>query len=518
MTTDTTPAPTPNDARDERARRQRWLWALGGVLLVAACVARIVIVRGGDTLAEATLADGTILRLEAVTFGAKQKLIIQPQSSKVLTLLNFQQYQPEISASAEFGEVFPKCGVWLTRRDPQTGAPLDLDWLSHCTAIDADGWESVSVSTGRCHWTTAVPTNPYEDTVHRDRQPFQALPSGSYQEIVAGAFLPLFTPQAGRFRLNVYDTENKVVATFDAPYSPEPQQEQKQQQTQQPNWAPMQLPATQSSGDLEVTLERVGWTSRPTDLSVAEQKLPTLQLKPQATIRWQGQPSDDWKLITENCMVVEDGLGNLAFMDKCRLTPHVSAWKLTCLLWRKPEGRFEPHEEWDSGAIEIPAAAESRALDLVGDVQGASVQVLKVFGPGNHQFTLAEPLCLGQITPPIAQTGAGWKASAVHTKGQVDWTVESERPFVVWKQSPGQPSTLLSRAFDSGGAQLGIDEVGDYSYMNNTTIVLFKETPASGSFSLRPGKSDMRNVSFLIEPLDADAESRDAASVVDDAR
>jgi hypothetical protein len=264
------------------------------------------------TLWRKPLPDGTILRLEQVTFGPNQKLVVQRGSHPLTNLLGVSP-RPEISASAEFGEVFPQCGVWLTRRDPQTGEPLDMDWFSHCIAVDEQGWEHLSGFAGRCHWSKGSPTSPYQETLFRDKSPFTALPPGQYQEIVVGTFLPLFAPKDGRFPLHVYNTQGEVVATFDVPYPTAPPTRQ--------DWTPVTLPATQSAGDLTVTLERLDWTPQPADASVPEKRLLTLKLQPQVAITWQGQPSDDWRFISENIMAVEDGLGNMSYMDRCRLTP-----------------------------------------------------------------------------------------------------------------------------------------------------------------------------------------------------
>jgi hypothetical protein len=179
------------------------------------------------------------------------------------------------------------------------------------------------------------------------------------------------------------------------------------------------------------------------------------------------------------------------------------------LLFRKPEGRYEPHEEWASGPIEVPAAGETQDLDLNGEVAGQIVQLVKVFAAGVHRFTINEPSCLGSITPPLAQEGAGWKASAVHRPGHVDWTVESEQPFVVWKQGPQRPVTLFSRAFDPGGKQIGIDEVYDSVYGNNTIVAILKDTPKSEAFLFKPARTDMRSVYFFIDPDEAIARTLD---------
>lgn len=496
-----------HEPRGPRVRSRWWLWMLGAMLLLTAWVLFIYFAGLRDNvLAEATLPDGTILRLEEVTFGKSQKYVVQRPSSALSNTLGL--FRPEISAGAEFGEMFPQCGVWLTRRDAKTNEPLDLDWLSHCTAIDADGWECTSGFAGRCHWVQNSSTT-YAETLFRDPSPFEPLRPGKYREIVVGAFLPLFRSQDGRFPLKVYNTEGEVVATFDAPYRTDSPTRQ--------DWTPVSLPATQTAGDLTVTLERIEWTRQPPDLAVAEKRLPTWKLNPVVSFNWQGQPSDDWRFISENIVAVEDGLGNMSYLDRCRLTPHVPAWKLGFLILRKTDGRYEPHEEWDPGAIELPAPGESRDLDLNGQVAGKAAKILKVCGPGTHTFTIVEPSCLGAFTPPLAKEGTGWKVSAVHIPGKVEWTVESERPFVVWKQQPGQKLTmvnLFARVFDSDGTQIALDDVHDHMYGNNTTISILQSSPAGGAISLKPALTDMRNAYFLISPPPAAITTGETASGV----
>lgn len=513
MTATTTPtSPLPETATPERTRR-RWPFALvAAVVLFGGWIAFLVIVGNRDTaLAQATLPDGTILRLEQVTFGPKQKWVLQRPSPWYVNLLG--RSRPEMSAFAEFGEIYPQCGVWLTRRDPTTHEPLDLDWLSHCTATDADGWESTSGLAGRCHWLKPPGLSAYQDTIYRYTAPFEPLPPGNYREIVVGASVPLLRARDGRFPLKVYNKQGEVVATFDAPYPAESPQQQE--------WTPVKFPATQTDGDLTVTLERIDWTLQPADAGVREQLLPTWKLSPIVKFHWRGEPSDDWRFVSERIMAVEDGLGNSSYLEKCRLTPHVPAWKLGFLILRKTDGRYEPHEEWNSGPIELPPACEFRDLDLQGQVtdqeDGAprAAHVLKVFGPGKHQFKMVEPAVLGEITPPLAKEGAGWKVSAVHRPGKVDWTVESQQPFVVWKQ-PGQPQgrmDLTTRAFDGAdGAQIATDDVYDSAYGNNTIVTILKSSPTSGTINLRPALVDMRNVYFYIAPPSEQRTIRETAS------
>ncbi|MFO1093917.1 MAG: hypothetical protein U0992_11485 [Planctomycetaceae bacterium] len=85
--------------------------------------------------------------------------------------------------------------------------------------------------------------------------------------------------------------------------------------------------------------------------------------------------------------------------------------------------------------------------------------------------------------------GAGWKVSAVHRIGNVDWTVESQQPFVVWRQ-PGQPQgrmDLITRVFDgAAGAQIGTEDVYDSAYGNNTIVTILKSTPLPASSPRSP--------------------------------
>lgn len=521
MTTSALTSPMTNDQQRTRAYSRWWLWPLGASLLFVVWAATIYCAGRDKVLGEATLPDGTILRLVDVTSGPNQKYFVQKQLHPLFS--QFGLGPMEVSASFEAGEHFPRAGVWLTRRDPKTGEPLDLDTLSHCVAIDADGWEHPSGFIGRCHWDDPVVRTRHQETLVRDQPPFKALQPGKYREIVVGAFLPLFRAKDGRFPLQVYNSQGEIVATFDAPYPGD--------QPVQQNWTPVKFPASQTAadipptgkaGDLTVTLERIDWTRLPSDLSVPDKRLPTWKLNPVVSFHWQGAPSDDWRFISENIMAVEDGLGNMSYMDRCRLTPHVPAWKLGILILRKTDGRYETHEQWDSGPIELPPAGEFRDLDLQGQVAGndsvnSAVHVLKVFGPGKHQFTLVEPAVLGAITPPLSHEGTGWTVSAVHRPGNVDWTVESQQPFIVWRQ-PGQSQgriNLFSRVFEgSDGQQIEVDDVYDSAYRNNTILTILKSMPQSGAINLKPALSDMRNAYFLISPPPAEYITGETASEV----
>lgn len=468
-------------------------WVLGGALLFAAWLTYIVFASGrADVLAEAVLPDGTILRLNAVTFGSEQKFFVQ-QPRPPYSWLGVGEH--EISASMNLGETFHRNGIWLTRRDPETGESLDLNWFSHCVAVDTGGWEHVSGFAGRCHWTTTTPVSPFQNSLVRDPTPLKPLPAGKYREIVVGAFLPMFRPENSRFPLRVYNTAGEVVAEFDAPYPGTPPIDE--------NWTPQPLPATQASGDLEVTLERIDWTPQPADVSVADNRLPTLNVQPQVSLNWHGQSSEDWKLITENIMAVEDGLGNYSYMERCRLTPNVRAWKLGLLLLRKPDGRYEPHEEWNLGPIELPDANESVAFDLTSQIGDIPVQLVRVCGAGSTQFTLR---VMNANSPryAIPQTEKGWTIDVKFRRGFADWTVDSERPLVVWQLQNTTPGgrNFLTRIFDSDGNQLPAEHIeAMYSTDGQRTCFAFFEPPGdAGPVTVLPTIHEGRSVSFLIEP------------------
>ncbi|MFO1093918.1 MAG: hypothetical protein U0992_11490 [Planctomycetaceae bacterium] len=264
-----------------------------------------------------------------------------------------------MSAFAEFGEIFPQCGVWLTRRDPITHEPLDL---TGCRIAPRPMPTAGIHLRSRRPLPLAQAAGPrYAPTRTRStatQLPFEPLPPGNYREIVVGRFVPLLRARDGRFPLKVYNKRGEVVATFDAPYPAESPQQQE--------WTPAKFPATQTDG-----ISPSRWSgstdAQPADAGVREQLLPTWKLSPIVKFHRRGEPSDDWRFVSERIMAVEDGLGNSSYLEKCRLTPHVPAWKLGFLIMRNRRP-LRAARGMEFRPIELPPAGEFRDLDLQGQV------------------------------------------------------------------------------------------------------------------------------------------------------
>jgi hypothetical protein len=86
---------------------------------------------------EQQLKDGSILRLEKVTHGRRHSFERGPfRTAWLRGLLPFLPFKSSFAISSSSSQ--DSLVLWLSRRDPQTGAELDCDWLATATAVLAE--------------------------------------------------------------------------------------------------------------------------------------------------------------------------------------------------------------------------------------------------------------------------------------------------------------------------------------------------------------------------------------------
>ncbi len=346
--------------------RGRFRYWLAGIclLLIGLLITAVILTPAPEDvyIAEATMPDGTVLVLKAVTYGKEHKLPLPPRTNWFLPV--FLQSREQDSLDHEtWGD---KLVVWLARYDPKTGRALDFEWWLKNTVVDANGdtitdrhpsWDYRFGQSGSGSSGSSGPgARPY-DVAHRE-----------YDQLYASSELPLFRCNSKTFQLRVHNADNDIVATFDVPW-PGPKSF--------PIWEPEPLPISKPAGDLTVTLKRLD-----TDF-VYHNDEKSYFLDPSFRVTKDGKPAS-WHVEGQ---ILTDALGNTSRINGLTLLWSEPAWKLTADFYRNNTAPPLAAETWNVGSIEISPNNEFQQLDLEKLLNDVPLKLLTSGGGGVVTYT-----------------------------------------------------------------------------------------------------------------------------------
>jgi hypothetical protein len=420
--------------------------------------------------------DGTILTLEAVTSGkSRQQFEFQVPNPKGGLRGWWEGPQKNgFSAHAADGDSI----IWLSRRDPSSGAPLGFEWWQSCIALDEHGCEIEDHHAG--YHALGVGTNA---SVSGSR-PFAPLPSRPYEKIVATSSFRPFRNAAPTFKLRVYDTSDALVAEFDAPTPAT---------GSIPVWQPEPLPSTKQAGDLSVTLKQLYF--EPTKFNGGSALM--LRVLPKFEILRGGEPTTDWS--TDQLFIL-DPLGNSQLVWGCNLCPQEAAWKLRLQLFRKETAPFDATETWTTSPVAVPATDTARAITGRSVVQGVTLESLVVGGPGKTSFVLLGPSSRGGGSSSTrgGAEGGEYEIRIVSEAGKKTITAQSARPYLMANVMGIDPDIRLTvRVSDAQGRPGKAQSVGS---IQNLQIWMLTVPPGDPPFEFTFIVQKARTVEFLIAP------------------
>ena len=416
---------------------------------------------------EQVLSDGSILRLEQVTYGTQHRFDVRVSASP-------QPGRPPSRIDRPITEgTSDNClMLWFTRRSPGRGEALDFSWWSHCLAIDERG-------------RTILDENPGEDAISQNSssgrsgsRPFSPRQDNQRCDIIAAhSTLRPFRHTGETFTLQVFNTAGEIVAEFDV-HNP--------LRGPFPEWTPEPLPATKTDGDLRVTLRSL----RPQWWDDSSNKVRRLAIHPEFEFEQSGQVSKHW---TTESMQVLDALGNTAGANNCDLDPLESAWKLRLRLQRNEQAAFDPAETFKIPPIALPAAATSMSIRQDGSVQGAQITILAVGGSGPTVY------------PGLAMQGGTSHFSGgdsdseykIETRPGQGTLVNARRPHILYRVTGMQPQQhLMLQVVDDQARPVTV-------HPNNFHDVVFgflKVQPDAKTIEMTFTVQKSREVEFLIAP------------------
>jgi hypothetical protein len=435
--------------------------ALGGLLAAR----RWVPARSPATWV-AQLPDGTILRLEAVTYGKQHDF--EPESSLWSSL---RRILPIFPGRADFSRGTDRDSLlcWVSRRDRASGKYLNLGSWGQTVALDEHG----------CRIAASEPQVLAGDTCASwcaaGKPPPLAPPK--YRFIVGLAELQPFPRRRRAFKLRFDDVNGRPLAEFTVP-NPAP--------GPHPRWTPSPLPITKRDGDLSVTLTR---------LVRGEEAW----MNPTFLFRQNGKLTSEWET---GEVTFSDATGNSAERWRCTLCPYEPAWKLQTKLFRTARARFAPNELWTVRGVPVPKPGTASRLSGTGTLGGTTLDLLAIAAAGTVSYSNGVPTAQASPGPgQLAGTRGGSMSSSSTTVNGVtreQLTVTMGLPHVA-VAVPGITADhrLTLRAVDDRGRQI-ISESGQGSF--NKLFLSLDIPPGSKSLDLTFAIHTCRRVEFVVKP------------------
>jgi sugar lactone lactonase YvrE len=434
------------EVRRQRAAYRRGLLAAGGaaVALFAVLAGLLLTATAQKPLnLDRRMADGTILRLEAVTYGRQHHF--ETGRFRLGWLRNlFPPLGGLIGPAYNTSTGQDALVFWISRRDV-AGRSLNCDWWSHTVAIDEHG----------CRFTD----NDSERRVYSESfsgsggPPLPAAPPGS-RFIVASGRLDAFPRRAKSFRLRFHDLKGNPVAEFTVP-NPIPRS--------YPAWKPEPLPITRRDGSLAFILS--GLTTRWGGMIVNNREDERPELVPIFQITRNGKPTREWHA-NERQLIDATGNGTTPWSQSCNLCPYEPAWKLRVKFYRTAPPRLAPGEVWTVRGLPVPMDGTALRLSGGTTLQGVTLQLLGIAGAGTIQYTDGVPKGIKKPAPGRYQGGYSIGGSSGGFGQPSTTTVEMGQPHVAVRVQGLKTDQLLTllvtddrgrRTTTEGGGRSGDD-------------------------------------------------------------
>ncbi|HTE20518.1 MAG TPA: hypothetical protein VK689_19300 [Armatimonadota bacterium] len=338
------------------------LWIAGSLVALAVVLAAALwFASRPATLQTVRLADGSTLRLEAVSYGAEETFLGNPLQRILYTLL--PPPLKERSGAAAYRSTAPDTlTYWVTR----TGNGNVSDGIAG-TVVDEAGNES-------------PPVNGQGLGNGRERYEFKAFPRRGQsanlrlyrrRDVPAG---PATVKQVGWDLLGLAPAANPVRGPH-------------------PRWSPSPLPVTARSGDLDLTVSRLSLGGNPGGSYLSRGPG---EAYCSATFRLSrgGKPAIDWY---PGIRSISDATGNRwsigssasssvpGGVEQLFPSPAISgedAWKLEVQLTRTASAAFAPRELWQVRGIPLPRKGQGIPLLRKATVNGFPVELVGIYGPG----------------------------------------------------------------------------------------------------------------------------------------
>lgn len=402
-------------------------------------------------LQEVMMPDGTILALEAVTWGKLHEYEVEFPTQ------GFKFFPSGRTRMINHGTSKDQTVLWFSRRDAVTGKALDFDWWSHSTVVDSHGCEIEDRDNdARRHAHHA------HGSSGSGGRPFQSISAHShgerYTSIVVTSELPAFRHEGDSFAVRLYDLAGTNVGEFQIK-DPSPTK------GSYPVWKPEVLPVTKTTSELAVTLTSLAGelnesqTSRNGHSYIRKRT----QLKYEFQVKEDGESTNRWQ---SRSTTVSDALGNsLNSYDISQLCEEEAAWKLATKFYRiEKRENFDESELWTVKDLELPAANKTQYIRKKETCQGVEFELIAAGGGGKKAtYSGVVPKNSGGYghSTSIGDTTVAVNVESDHRKPG-NLSIECKLPHIVLSWSGQTTSNLIAKIDATDGQGRPIELNGPY--------------------------------------------------------
>ena len=465
-----------------------WVLMLGVLILVGGFLGVFALVvamfsPNPDTVLDErdhVMTDGSILRIEKVSFGTKHQL--EFGSSGILTWwerLLGRQLPPNLAFWSTQHDQLTLC---MSRRNAETGLLLDFDWWGETVVINALGVRVPDLDTVSMIEFRAL-GHSIED---HSARPLKADHRQWDHWIVCSTF-PSFRSTGGTVTIEVENTSGNVMAKFDIQHPALPTF---------PTWSAEPLPSAKTDGDLTVALSRAEIKSRGS-YRVGNRTHQQLYIEPSFDFRWKGRPTTDWR---HHVQPTFDALGT-PFESWTRESSR-EVLKVTVSAYKHRDATFEPAERVVIADVRLPTSGETVVTTEIASLGGATIQLLSLGGSGNTSAPAPKDLRY-RMDGSIPSTGLGTEFQKTtkyfvrSRSGSNFMEVEADRPWLLF-QKRGVSEGTQDFLFVSDDQGRNVPSNEDYLSEDYRLLFLNPE-PDAKSITLTWAVTTRRTFEFFIE-------------------
>ncbi len=402
-------------------------------LAAAAVVALVLLTLKQPKPLEYKLADGSVLRVEKVSFGKREEFraggrmrIVKEYVMKLLA----KRWPGRFTApSSGFSSWWNNSTVhtntdalqiYVTRRDAM-GKYLDIRYQTAqltdehgCTFMDTQGGGNGDGLLG---------------------------PNGGGY-VVCWFTFEAFPRHEKNFRLKLSDNRlPKTDAQFTIPNPAPP--------PHLADWTTEPLPITKRDGDMAFTL-----TAITIETNFIE------RIAPEFDVTERGQLTKEWQAVD---LELYDGSGNFGSKLNSKggfLCPWESAWKLVVRFCGSEQSAVASNSVWTISGIKVPGAGEFVALGATNELQGVAMKAIALAGAGNVTYSNG---VVAQASPLEDDKQVNSRSSSSYANNSYTTTLGSGTPTVALQIGPlSENQRLTLRATDDQGRQIYAQEWGNY--------------------------------------------------------
>ncbi|MHC4878481.1 MAG: hypothetical protein ACYTGL_18695 [Planctomycetota bacterium] len=468
---------------------------IGGELVLLAKFDKQAATFGLPQLGTATMPDGSVLTLHAVSYGQAHTLPVPvfPQGVR-------WSVAPANLRTVSHRSHVDRVVFMVSCHDPETKEFLDVDWWSHCLLQDAHGEEIRNHLSVRSVHSMNAGTSESSSNRHPPFRPLQDhLASVEDKRVILTVEFPVFRP-AGSSSLKFFNSQNEEVAAVPFVPSWNPSASE---------WAPQPLPATADRGAVSLVLNDVQLKAHERSGNDSREG-PRWRLQCQAALQKDGQPARNWSWGLQN---VADVLGNEVSPWDVTLSRKEPAWRVRFQATRNVRAEFTDDERGTISGIRV---LDDNTFDTELNslqIENSGLVPVVSAGVGEQQITI--PYFMGNRGSRASSGSVSIETNdSKYARYRLEWgefpgspgqtlRLNTQAPCLILRSADIPAGTqLLVRTRDAEGREVRshIRQFYDFAWLiffdakpddGELTCELLRQTPLEFEFFIKPPETEL---------------------------